>query len=505
MIIHKNIDNVKFYVKFNLKNKPETEQSGGFMYGVKRVGELKYKKSDAGSCSKLGIGFEKLDRALYDPSPLYDELANIGMKWVRLQSGWCRTEKQKGVYDFSWLDEIVDNLIKRSMKPWMCLCYGNGLYTPEADNKYGDIGRPPIATEEERVAWRNYVSACVEHFKGRVDYFEIWNEPDGKHCWRHGVNATEYGEFAIMTAKAIREKQPDAKIIAGSFFTEISYVYDMLKTGLAPYIDYISYHRYKYVPDSGVEKFTEALRATIRLFSDKIQIIQGETGTHSRYCINGALPGANWSERKQAKFLLRKLVGDLAYDVEFTSYFTAADIFENIMSDSGTKTEEFYGFFGVLGENFDENGIPLGTYYQKQSYRAFRTLCSVMDGREKHVHLPIYFEAKYSPVVGGNDEFPFSNRSDTYMYGFELPNNVYALAYWKGTDILTTDFVSTVSAKSMGLPEEVHIIDLMDGAVYELEPSVCASGGDGKVVFTHIPIRDYPILLVFGNIKSMMK
>ncbi len=474
------------------------------MFGLKQVGTLKPKCSNASSASKLGIGLEKLDRNLYDPTPLYDEIANIGMKWVRIQSGWSRTEKEKGIYDFSWLDEIVDNLTERNMKPWMCLCYGNGLYTVEADNKYGAIGRPPIATEEERTAWCNYVSACVEHYKGRVDWFEIWNEPDGKHCWRHGVNATEYGEFAIMTAKVIREKQPDAKILAGSFFTEISYVYDMLKTGLAPYIDYITYHRYKYVPDNGVEKFTEALRATIRLFSDKIGIIQGETGTHSQYSVNGALPGSDWSERKQAKFLLRKLVGDLAYDVEFTSYFTTADIFENIMSDTGTKIKEYYGFFGVLGENFDENGIPLGTYYQKESYRAFRALCSVMDGNEKHVNLPIYFEAKYSPLVGGNDEFPFSDRSNIYSFGFEFPDNVHALAYWKGTDILTTDFASTVSARALGLSDDVHIIDLIDGTVYALDESVCTAA-DGKVMLTHIPIKDYPILLVFGNIDSMVE
>ncbi len=472
------------------------------MFGLKKYGTLKPRCAKMNPTSRLGIGLEKLDRDLYDPTPLYDELANIGMKWVRLQSGWCRTEKEKGVYDFSWLDEIVDNLLSRGMKPWFCLCYGNQLYTPTADNKYGAIGHPPIKTQEERDAWCAYVSACVKHFCGRIDYFEIWNEPDGGHCWRHGVNAAEYGEFAIMTAKAIRAQQPDAKIIAGSFFTEISYIYDMFKTGLAPYIDYITYHRYKYVPDNGVEKFTEALRATIRLFSDKIEIIQGETGTHSRYSTNGALPGADWSERKQAKFLLRKLVGDLAYDVAFTSYFTAADMFENIITDTGTKTEQYYGFFGVLGENFDENGIPLGTYYQKESYRAFRALCSVMDGTEEHVHLPLYFESGYSSLIGGNDENPFSDRSNIYSFGFMLPGNVHALAYWKGTDILTTEFSSTVSAKAMGLSADVHIIDLMDGTVYSLEPSVCSSS-DGKVILSHIPIKDYPLLLVFGDISDL--
>ncbi len=471
------------------------------MYGLQKIGTLKPKSANTDSTSRLGIGLEKLDRNLYDPTPIYDDLAAIGAKWVRIQSGWCRTEKEKGVYDFTWLDEIVDHLLARNMKPWMCLCYGNGLYTPDADNTYGAIGRPPIKTQEERDAWCAYVSACVTHYRGRVDYFEIWNEPDGQHCWRHGVNAAEYGEFAIMTAKVIREQQPDAKIIAGSFFTEISYVYDMFRTGLAPYIDYITYHRYKYVPDNGTEAFTDALRATIRLFSDHIGIIQGETGTQSQYSPNGALNRGDWTERKQAKFLLRKLMCDLATDVAFTSYFSAVDIFENIITDSGTKTKDFYGFFGVLGENFDENGVPLGTYYRKPSYHAFRALCSIFDGQEKQADLPLYFTSGYSSLVGGNDENPTSDRSNIYTYGFDLPNNVRALAYWKGTDILTTEFASTVSAVAMGMTEDVHLIDLMDGTVYALDASVCRTEY-GKVILSHIPIKDYPLLLVFGDIAN---
>ena len=34
--------------------------------------------------------------------------------------------------------------------------------------------------------------------------WEVWNEPDGKWCWRHGPSATEYGNFAIDTAKTDR-------------------------------------------------------------------------------------------------------------------------------------------------------------------------------------------------------------------------------------------------------------------------------------------------------------
>lgn len=78
-----------------------------------KVGVLQPKKSKDVQTSKIGIGFEKLDRDVFDPEKAYDRVAELGVKWVRIQSGWQRTERQKGVYDFAWLDKVVDNLIAR--------------------------------------------------------------------------------------------------------------------------------------------------------------------------------------------------------------------------------------------------------------------------------------------------------------------------------------------------------------------------------------------------------
>jgi len=74
--------------------------------------------------SKIGLGFEKLDRDVFDPEKAYDRVAEAGVKWVRIQSGWARTEQEPGVYDFAWLDAIVENLLIRGLKPWICPCYG---------------------------------------------------------------------------------------------------------------------------------------------------------------------------------------------------------------------------------------------------------------------------------------------------------------------------------------------------------------------------------------------
>lgn len=57
------------------------------------------------------IGFETLDRDMFDAEKCYGPLSQTGIKHARCQTGWIKCEKEKGVYDFEWLDKIVDNLL----------------------------------------------------------------------------------------------------------------------------------------------------------------------------------------------------------------------------------------------------------------------------------------------------------------------------------------------------------------------------------------------------------
>lgn len=78
---------------------------------MKKIGKLKTYSSKEIKLSPISIGFECLDRELFNPEMCYDLIAKTGVKHARCQTGWARCEKQKGVYDFRWLDSIVDNLI----------------------------------------------------------------------------------------------------------------------------------------------------------------------------------------------------------------------------------------------------------------------------------------------------------------------------------------------------------------------------------------------------------
>ena len=72
------------------------------MEQLKKIGKIKPKKSIDVKKSRIGLGFEKLDRDVFDPENSYPFVAESGVKWARLQSGWQKTEHEIGVYDFEY-------------------------------------------------------------------------------------------------------------------------------------------------------------------------------------------------------------------------------------------------------------------------------------------------------------------------------------------------------------------------------------------------------------------
>lgn len=469
------------------------------MERLTKIGEVKKKHSSEIKNSKMGIGFEKLDRDVFDPEKAYDRVGELGVKWVRIQSGWQRTETEKGVYDFEWIDKIVDNLIARGLQPWICLCYGNKLYSEDAAKVFGAVGVPPIFDDESKNAWANYVKAVVTRYKGKVNLFEVWNEPDGKWCWKHGVNATELGNFTVATAKAVKEANPDAKVVGGvCCHTWLWFVNEALKTGMGEYIDYVSYHQYTH-DETEVVSYVKALRALCKSYNDKIEIIQGESGSQSRSGGNGALMVGGWTQKKQAKQLLRHALADLMADVVFTSYFSCMDMIEalsGIVGDVGSYKD--FGYFGVLGADFDENGRSVGTYTPKMSYWALQTISSVFAEDFNLCDIPVMLQPQESGRIFGTD----CKEQEIVHQGFSKPDGSKAFAYWYPSNIMTTDFESTVTLEFACLGNNFKLVDLMDGSVYKIPDSMIEDKGFGCYKIINLPVRDYPMLLTFDNFED---
>ena len=467
------------------------------MFRMQKTGRIAPCHARDVRASKIGLGFEKLDRDVFDPANAYDSVAALGVKWVRIQSGWARTEKKKGVFDFAWLDAIVDNLIARGLRPWMCLCYGNGLYDEAAAKVFGAVGCPPIKTEEQKAAWHRYVATVAARYAGRVTHFEVWNEPDGDWCWKHGANGREYGEFALATAAAVREGNPQAHTIMGSMCRQnMAWLSDVARTGALADAWGFTYHEYTTDETSNPER-VRILRAYLEKFNPRIRIIQGESGSQSRPDGAGALRGMAWTEEKQAKQLLRHTVSDLLCEVEFMSYFSCVDMIEALNGTVGDKASYLdYGYFGVLGATFDADGRGTGTYTPKPSYHALRNLAAVFRENPAVANLPVRCAGEVSALMGNASE---SNFRQLTMGGFARPDGSAAFVYWKPSPLLTATVSETATFECAGLCGEPRLADPMTGLVYAIPDALREARTADCLVLRHLPLRDYPLFVFFGD------
>ena len=74
---------------------------------LKQIGWIATRRAKDITSSDWSVGCETLDRDQAKFSVYKDYVGELGAKHGRLQSGWAKCEKEKGVYDFAWLDECV--------------------------------------------------------------------------------------------------------------------------------------------------------------------------------------------------------------------------------------------------------------------------------------------------------------------------------------------------------------------------------------------------------------
>lgn len=476
------------------------------MEQLNAIGKIRIKSAAEIRTSPIGIGFEKLDRKVFSPDKAYDKIANVGVKWARIQSGWARCEHEKGVYDFSWLDEIVAQLLDRKIQPWLCLCYGNSLYTPFSAAHFGCVGCPPISSQEEMRGWLNYVEATVRHYRGRISLFEIWNEPDLKYSWQHpagaldatkesGLSGREYGEFCLQTAKAIHRANPEAKTVGFALGHPYApdFISDAFTTGLAQELDAVSFHVYS-SDDTRRPEYIRQLRMLLSGSGRHIELIQGEAGAQSRSDGCGAMRGFAWTPEKQRTYLLRGILHDLAAGITLTSYFSTLDMIEalnGLVSDKKSYLD--YGYFGILSADFDENGFSTGSYSPKLSYTALGNLTSIFCNEFAPEDLAIERLILPSHRVGKDCD------GNLYTYGFRKPDGSFGFAYWNSVPLLTSTYDGTVSfLVKENDPAELRIADLADGTIYAIPPEMCETTPDG-ILLRNLPITHSPLLLFSKN------
>lgn len=300
---------------------------------------------------RWSIGCEGLDRDMADFSAYKPYVGQLGVGYARIQSGWAKTETERGKYDFAWLDAIVDGLLEQQVQPWLCLCYGNPLY--------GDGNTLGNAIPSDLGPWKKYVAAVVEHFKGRVHCYEVWNEPN------ISVNAghpERYVKLLKTTSPIIRKADPNARIAAFALASlDYGFLDDALKALSPGLFDYVTLHKYFENPDEGDYDF-RFLTERIHAFAPSVKVLMGESGCPSELGWAHALKFQEWTEYSQAKVILRRMACDFALG-QPSSIFTMVDL----------VYPDFRQSFGLLCTSLKGNVI-----YKKPSFYAVRNMVNLL-------------------------------------------------------------------------------------------------------------------------------
>ncbi|MFD6419236.1 hypothetical protein [Streptomyces sp. NPDC060194] len=432
--------------------------------GWPQLGTIAPRSAAQVGSSKLLIGAETLDRGYVDYRAAAPYLGRLGATGVRLQGGWARTEKTKGVYDWTWLDEIVDDAVSRGVKPWLQLSYGNGAYTGGGGSGLG--GQIPTSAEA-LTAWDAWVTAMVRRYEDRVTEWEIWNEPN-----LGGIPADTYADFFARTAARVRAEQPDSVIFGlAEAGIDVPYAEDFLvrlaAQGKAGLLDGVSYHPYNPNPDD-VWTYQQIgrLRTLVNQYAPGAVVRQGENGAPSRPGSFGALGDLDWTELSQSKWFLRRLVHDLGQSIT-TSAFSLSDL--HYPSKVNSK--------GLLQTNTDKT-----IRYAKPSYYGVQALASVIDNS---------LQAKPQSTFTTD-----SSTALTVQRFAKRDTGRQVVGVWNGTGKPNESTART--PVRLTLPEgdfaDPVYVDLRTGAVFDI-PAADWSVSGGTYTFRNVPVYDSPVLI----------
>ena len=131
-------------------------------------------------------------------------LSEAGTQWVRMQLDW------------NWLDEDPSLLADYDRAVDVARRAGANVLLIASQSPSWASGstkaEAPPQDPEDYAAW---LGSLVEHFRGRVSAYEIWNEPDTVNFWPSGPDASEYVALLRAGHDAVKAHDPDAKVLFG--------------------------------------------------------------------------------------------------------------------------------------------------------------------------------------------------------------------------------------------------------------------------------------------------
>lgn len=251
-----------------------------------------------------------------------DEIRNLGLTFVRRGFAWADTEKEKGVYDFSRYDRLLEDTRQRGLRVLGCIAFDNKLYGP-------------VREADGRAAYARFAAALAARYKEHRILWEIWNEPNTMTFWgKHGKKgnteqyATEYTALVKEAAPAMRKADPGCFIMGGSvsclwppsyLWTESCFKQGILQSG----IDAWSVHPYGFKsPEEYPENYAKVRKLMEQYGAPKdFPLLNSERGYPLKKAEGWAGGPESLANQFQAWHLVRQYLVDMLCGVRLTNWY----------------------------------------------------------------------------------------------------------------------------------------------------------------------------------------
>lgn len=195
---------------------PNTEEMSWYVAGLRDLADV--------VGMRMGTQLYSPNNELFSHSDVQKINALVVQEYnhaIIMEAGWCFTEFQEGVFDFTRADEAVNLAIANGMTT-----EGDDLIYGGADFDYSYL--PNLETQlrsqdmtDEKIKQRfesivkNHIVQVVTHFKGKLQEYSVLNEWRGKNTERPDRYSVIFGnddEFVKMVFETARSADPNARL-----------------------------------------------------------------------------------------------------------------------------------------------------------------------------------------------------------------------------------------------------------------------------------------------------
>jgi LysM repeat protein len=174
------------------------------------------------------------------------EAKDLGVTWIKQQIEWALYEPTAGNVNWAPIDEMVDAMDAGGVNILLTVNSAPG-WARDSDQEKG----PP----SDYTTYANFVGLLAQRYKGRVDAYEIWNEPNLRREWNtpKGISAASYVELLRLAFTAIKLSDPSAVVVTAGLaptgfndgvnaIDDRVYLRQMFASGVAEWSDAIGAH-----------------------------------------------------------------------------------------------------------------------------------------------------------------------------------------------------------------------------------------------------------------------